>query len=40
MFVLRGTTFFSFSDTAVGGGKPPTEQQFKDKANELLAKLP
>jgi hypothetical protein len=40
MFVLRGTTFFAFSDVAVGGGQPPTEQQFKDKANELLAKLP
>jgi Protein of unknown function (DUF3558) len=40
MFVLRGTTFFSFSDTAVNSGEPPSEQAFKDKANELLAKLP
>jgi len=41
MFVLRGTTFFGFSDTAVNsGGQPPSEQAFKDKANELLAKLP
>jgi hypothetical protein len=40
MFVLRGTTFFAFSDTAVNSGEPPSEQAFKDKANELLAKLP
>jgi len=40
MFLLRGTTFVGFSDTAVGGGEPPSEQAFKDKANELLAKLP
>ena len=40
MFLLRGTTFVGFSDTAVGGGQPPSEQAFKDKANELLAKLP
>ena len=40
MFLLRGTTFVAFSDTAVGGGQPPSEQAFKDKANELLAKLP
>jgi len=40
MFVLRGTTFFAFSDTAINSGEPPSEQAFKDKANELLAKLP
>ena len=41
MYVLRGTTFFAFSDIAINnGGTPPTEQAFKDKANELLAKLP
>jgi hypothetical protein len=40
MFVLRGTTFFTFSDIAINNGTPPTEQAFKDKANELLAKLP
>jgi hypothetical protein len=40
MFVLRGTTYFAFSDVGVNGSKPPTEQQFKDKANELLAKVP
>ncbi|HEY7970483.1 MAG TPA: hypothetical protein VID95_10850 [Candidatus Limnocylindrales bacterium] len=41
MYVLRGTTFFTFSDIAINnGGTPPTEQAFKDKANELLAKLP
>jgi len=40
MFVLRGTTFFTFSDTAINSGEPPSEQAFKDKANELLAKLP
>ena len=40
MFVLRGTTFFAFSDTAVNSGEPPSEQAFKDKANELLAKVP
>jgi len=40
MYVLRGTTFFTFSDIAINNGTPPTEQAFKDKANELLAKLP
>ena len=29
-----------FSDVAAGGGKPPSEQAFKDEANALLAKLP
>lgn len=40
IYVLRGTTFFTFSDIAINNGTPPTEQAFKDKANELLAKLP
>ena len=40
MFVLRNTTFFGFSDVAVGGGQPPSEQAMKDKATELLGKLP
>ena len=40
IFVLRGTTFFGFSDVAVGGGQPPSEQAMKDKAMELLAKVP
>src|SRR4029079_6569395 len=41
MFVLRGTTFVGFSDTAVNsGGQPPSEQAFKDKANELLPTQP
>jgi hypothetical protein len=40
MMVLRNATFFAFSDVAVGGGKPPSEQAMKDKANEILATLP
>jgi hypothetical protein len=40
MMVLRNTIFFAFSDVAVGGGKPPSEQAMKDKANEILATLP
>ena len=40
IYVLRGTTFFTFSDIAINNGTPPTEQAFKDKATELLAKLP
>jgi hypothetical protein len=40
MLVLRNATFFAFSDVAVGGGKPPSEQAMKDKANEILATLP
>ena len=40
MYVLRNTTFFGFSDVAVGGGQPPSEQAMKDKATELLGKLP
>jgi hypothetical protein len=39
MFVLRGTTFFAFSDVAVNG-KAPSEQKFRDKAMELLGKVP
>jgi hypothetical protein len=40
MLLLRGTTFVAFSDVDAGGGKPPSEQAFKDEANTLLAKLP
>lgn len=40
MLLLRGTTFLAFSDVAVGGGQPPSEQAMKDEANELLAKVP
>jgi hypothetical protein len=40
MLLLRATTFLAFSDVAVGGGKPPSDQAFKDEANALLAKLP
>ena len=39
IFVLRGTTFFEFGDIALGGN-PPSEQATKDKAMELLAKVP
>ncbi len=39
MFVLRNTTFFEFGDVAVGG-QPPSEQAMKDKAMELLGKVP
>ena len=40
MLLLRATTFLAFSDVAVGGGKPPSAQQFQDEANTLLGKLP
>ena len=40
MLVLRNTTFFAFSDVAVGGGQPPSEKAMQDKANEILATLP
>ena len=40
LLLLRGTTFVAFSDVDAGGGKPPSEQAFKDEANALLAKLP
>jgi len=40
IFVLRGTTFFEFGDVAVGGKKPPSEQAMKDKAMEVLNKVP
>jgi hypothetical protein len=40
MFVLRGTTYFGFSDVAVGGGQPPSEQAMKDEAMTLLGKVP
>jgi hypothetical protein len=40
MLVLRNATFFSFSDVAVGGKAPPSQQAMIDKANEILAKLP
>jgi hypothetical protein len=40
MLLLRATTFLAFSDVAVGGGKPPSSQAFKDEANTLLGKLP
>jgi hypothetical protein len=40
MFVLRNVTFFGFSDVAVNGGQPPSEQKMKDEAMTLLGKLP
>jgi len=40
MFVLRNTTFFGFSDIAVNGGQPPSEQAMKDEAMTLLGKVP
>ena len=40
MFVLRGVTFFGFSDVAVNGGQPASEQKMKDEAMTLLGKLP
>jgi hypothetical protein len=40
IYLLRGTTFFGFSDISLGGAAPPTEQAMKDKATEVLAKLP
>lgn len=40
MFVLRNTTFFGFSDVAVNGGQPPSEQAMKDEATALLDKVP
>jgi hypothetical protein len=39
IFLLRGVTYLAFTDFIVGG-QPPSEQQFKDKATEVLAKLP
>lgn len=40
MFVLRNTVFFGFSDVAVNGGQPPSEQAMKDEAMTLLGKVP
>jgi hypothetical protein len=40
ILVLRGTTFFGFNDIATGGGQPPSEQAMKDKAMELLDRVP
>lgn len=39
MFLLKGTTFVGFSDFSVGG-QPPSAQAMKDKATEVLGKLP
>ena len=39
MFLLKGTTFVGFSDMSVGG-QPPSAQAMKDKATEVLGKLP
>jgi hypothetical protein len=39
MFVLRGATFFGFSDIVVGG-EPPSAQAMKDQATTALGKLP
>jgi hypothetical protein len=40
MLLLKNATFVGFNDVAVGGGKAPSEQAMKDKAMEVLAKLP
>ena len=40
IYLLRNTTFFGFSDISFGGAQPPSEQAMKDKATEVLAKLP
>jgi hypothetical protein len=40
MLLLKGVTFVGFNDVAVGGGKAPSDQAMKDKAMELLGKLP